>query len=73
MCVYWNLANVIYFLFFLIFFKHFVYFWETKKDRARVREGQRETETQSEAGSSLCTDSTEPDMGLEPTNHEIMT
>ena len=53
--------------FFLMFF---FYFWE--RDRARAREGQRERETQSEAGSKLWTVSTEPDVGLESTNHEIM-
>ena len=38
-------------------------------------EGQREREgdTESEAGSRLLAVSTEPDAGLEPMNHEIMT
>ena len=36
-------------------------------------EEQREREAQSEAGSRLQADSTEPDAGLELTNHEIMT
>ena len=36
-------------------------------------EGQRERETESEAGSRLCAVSTEPDAGLEPTDREIMT
>ena len=36
-------------------------------------EGQRERETESEAGSRLWTDSTEPDAGLELTDREIMT
>ena len=33
----------------------------------------REGDTESEAGSRLQTVSTQPDMGLELTNHEIMT
>ena len=38
------------------------------------REGaEREGDTESEAGSSLRAVSTEPDVGLEPTNREIMT
>ena len=51
--------------------------------RQRVREGGREGEqgrdreragdTESEAGSRLRAVSTEPDVGLEPTNREIMT
>ena len=38
-------------------------------------EGQRDKEghIESEAGSRLCTVSTEPDEGLEPTNCDIMT
>ena len=36
-------------------------------------EGQREGDTESEAGSRLWAISTEPDAGLEPMNHEIMT
>ena len=34
---------------------------------------EREGDTESEAGSRLPADSTEPDAGLEPMNHEIMT
>ena len=47
-----------------------------ERDRARVGEGQRErqTDTQSgEAGSRLKAVSPEPDAGLQPTNREIMT
>ena len=36
-------------------------------------EGQREGDTESEAGSGLRAVGTEPDTGLEPTNREIMT
>ena len=41
----------------------------SKQGRGREREG----DTESEAGSRLRAVSTEPDMGLEPTNCEIMT
>ena len=34
---------------------------------------ERERDTESEAGSRLRAVSTEPDVGLEPTDHEIMT
>ena len=37
------------------------------------REREREGDTESEAGSRLRAVSTEPNVGLEPTNHEIMT
>ena len=50
-----------------------VYLLLRERDRVRVGEGQRETHTQSEAGSRLRAVSTEPDVGLELTNHEIMT
>ena len=36
-------------------------------------EGQREGDTESEAGSRVQAVSTEPDMGLKLMNHEIMT
>ena len=42
---------------------------ETEYEQGRVRE----RETESEAGSRLSADSTERDVGLEPTNYEIMT
>ena len=44
-----------------------------ERDRAWMGEGQREGDTESEAGSRLWAVSTEPDMGLEPTDREIMT
>ena len=45
-----------------------------QRDRVQAGEGQRERETQeSEAGSRLRAVSTEPDVGLELMNHEIMT
>ena len=49
----------------------------TERDREREsvsREGaEREGDTESEAGSRLRAVSTEPDVGLELMNHEIMT
>ena len=42
---------------------------ETESKQGRGREG----DTESEAGSRLRAVSTEPDVGLEPTNHEITT
>ena len=44
---------------------------ETEHEQGRGRE--REGDTESEAGSRLRAVSTEPDTGLELTNHEIMT
>ena len=56
------------------FFEFFnIYFWETERDRVHVGEGQREREIQYEAGSRLWAVSTEPEVGPEPTNSEIMT
>ena len=51
----------------------FIYFWE--RERQSVSGGGTETEgdTESEAGSRLWVISTEPDMGLKLTNHELMT
>ena len=40
--------------------------------RARVREGQRETESGEKIPSSLCTVSTEPNVGLNLMNCEIV-
>ena len=51
----------------------FVYVWERDTHTVRVGEAQREGDTESEAGSRLWAVSTEPDAGLEPTDHEIMT
>ena len=47
--------------------------WERDSERAQFGEGQREGDTESQAGSRLWAVSTEPDTGLEPTNGEIMT
>ena len=52
----------------------FIYFdRERERDRAWVGEGQREGDTESEAGSRLQAVSTEPDAGLEPMDRKIMT
>ena len=54
----------------LAFFSKFIYlFWEEKK--ALVREGQREGER--EKPKQVCAVSAEPDVVLEPMDHEIMT
>ena len=42
-------------------------------ERERVRQSEKEGGTESETGPRLRAVSTEPDMGPEPTNHEIMT
>ena len=58
---------------FQIFFN--VYLILRERERERMSRGGAETEgdIESEAGSKLRAVSTEPDMGLEPTNCEIMT
>ena len=61
------------FLFFFKFFLTFIYFWDRERDRAWTGEGQREGYTESETGSRLWAVSTEPDVGLELTDREIMT
>ena len=53
--------------------KVFLNLYSPLRDRAQVEEGQRERETDSEAGSRLQAVSTEPHTGLKPTNCEIMT
>ena len=46
---------------------------EAERDRVHTGEEQRETETESEAGSRLRVVSIEPDVGVKLTNREIMT
>ena len=46
---------------------------EREREKPQVGTGQREGDTVSEAASRFRDVSTEPDPGLEPTNHEIMT
>ena len=43
------------------------------RDRDRAGDGQREGDTESKAGSRIWAVSTEPEVGLKPTNCEIMT
>ena len=50
----------------------FIYFWERQRQSMRGREAER-GDTESKAGSRLWAVSTEPDVGLELTNREIMT
>ena len=56
-------------------FLMFIYFGERERDRVQVGKGQRERDgdSESKAGSRLQAVSTEPNVGLIPTNHEIMT
>ena len=51
----------------------FVFESERERKTEREQERGREGDTESEAGSRLWAVSTEPDAGLELTNHEIMT
>ena len=52
----------------------FLFIFETKRDRAWAGRGAvRERDTESEAGSRLWAASTEPDVGLELTDREIVT
>ena len=52
-----------------------VYFFLRKREREQAGKGQREKETQNwkQAPSRLCTVNTESNVGLEPTDCEIMT
>ena len=63
------IAAIVLCVFFLILLN--VYFWD--RDRTRAEEGQREGDRESETGSRIQAVSKEPDVGLEPKNHEIMT
>ena len=64
-------CNRFYFIYILIKSSFNVYFWE----RERMSRGgaEREGDTEFEAGSRLWVVSTEPEVGLEPTNSKIMT
>ena len=54
-----------------------MFIFERERERHRVQAGvldrEREGDPESEAGSRLQAVSTEPDAGLEPMNHAIMT
>ena len=60
---------------FYFIFNVFIYFWEREREHelGRGRERERERETESDSGSRLWAVSTEPDMGFELVNHDIMT
>ena len=60
-------------LIFFIFNLFFLHFYVFLRDKEWAEEGQREGDTESEAGSRLWAVSTEPEAGLEPINCEIMT
>ena len=51
----------------------FIYFWDREIQSMNRGGAEREGDTESEAGSRLWAVSTEPDVGLEPTDREIMT
>ena len=53
-------------------FNAYLFLRERERER-KQGEGQRERETESEAGSRLGAVSTQPNVGLEPTNCEIKT
>ena len=59
--------------FFIFYFLAFIYFWETKRDRVSRGGAERVGDTESETGSRLWAVSPDPDVGLNLTNHEIMT
>ena len=50
----------------------FIYFWETQWQSESRGGAERQGDTETKAGSRLWAISTEPDMGLEHTNCEIM-
>ena len=57
------------------FFKMFLFNFERERERETERKqgrAGREGDTESEAGSRLCADSSEPHVGLELVNHKIM-
>ena len=51
----------------------FLFIFETEREHEQGRGKERDWDTESEAGSRLWAVGTEPDVGLEPTNREIMT
>ena len=62
------------FLLFLIFFNIlFIFERQREIEHEQGRGRERDTHTESEPGSRLRADSTEPDVGLKPTNYEITT
>ena len=57
----------------LFFFLMFIYFWDRERQSMKRGGAEREGDTESETGSRLWAVSTEPDVGLELTDREIMT
>ena len=51
----------------------FIIYFERERQSVSRGGAEREGDTESEEGSRLRAVRTEPDAGLEPTNHEIMT
>ena len=60
-------------LFKKIFFNVYLFLRQRKTEREWGTDREREGDTESEAGSRLSAVSLEPDVGLEPTNREVMT
>ena len=50
-----------------------IYFWDRERQSVGGGGAERQQDTECETGSRLQAVSTEPDAGLELTNHEIMT
>ena len=61
------------FRFFLKFFLMFIYFWGKERQSVSWGGAEREGDTDSEAGTRLWAVGTDPNVGLELTNHEIVT
>ena len=55
------------------FFLTFIYFWDRERQSINGGGSEREGDTESETGSRLWAVSTEPNVGLELTDYEIMT
>ena len=58
---------------FFFFFNVSSFLRDTERQSVNGRRAEREGDTESKAGSRLRPVSTEPDVGLELTNHKIMT
>ena len=65
--------NPIWYIAYILFFLMFIYFWDRERQSMNRGGAEREGDTEPEMGSRLWAVSTEPDPGLQPTNHEIMT
>ena len=61
------------YLFKKIFFNIYLFLRDRERQDMSREGAEREGDTESKAGSRLRAGSTEPDVGLEPTNREIMT